>query len=350
MINSKKINPGSLRNKVNREILRERIQNDPTPRTTISFYRYVNLKNLQTLRDKLWIEWNDLGVLGRIYLAQEGVNAQLSVPSKNFDAFRAHVDSYEFTKDVPFKIAVEDDGKSFIKLDIKIRKKIVADGLNDDSFDTTNVGKHLTAKEFNALLENPETVCIDMRNNYESRIGHFDKAICPDAETFRDELPQTLEILEQKNPTKDKPVILYCTGGIRCEKASAYLKHNGYRNVGQLHGGIIDYAHQIKREGIENKFKGKNFVFDERGAEKISREIISTCDQCEEKCDTYVNCGNLMCNLLFIQCQSCAQKLNACCCEDCKNISLLPEDEQKKLRQGHKAKKRYANPQECGCS
>jgi UPF0176 protein len=350
MSKNKKITPGSLRNKVNREILREQIQNDPTPRTTISFYRYINLTNIGELRDKIWIEWDALGVLGRIYLAAEGVNAQLSVPTANFEAFRTHVDSYDFMKDVPFKIAVEDDGKSFIKLDIKIRKKIVADGLNDENFDTTDVGKHLTAQEFNALLENPETVCIDMRNNYESRIGHFDGAICPNVETFRDELPKSLEILAKKNPTKDKPVILYCTGGIRCEKASAFLKHNGYRDVGQLHGGIIDYKHQVEREGLDNKFKGKNFVFDERDAESISHEVISDCDQCGEKCDSYTNCGNMMCNVLFIQCHNCAQKLNGCCCDSCKDFSLLPEAKQKILRQGKKGDQRYKKPEECGCS
>lgn len=350
MSQAKKIKSGSLRNKVNREFLRQKIKNDPTPRTTISFYRYVNLENVSQLRDQLWIEWNELGVLGRIYLAHEGVNAQLSVPTKNVEAFRAHVDSYEFMHQVPFKIAVEDDGKSFIKLAIKVRKKIVADGLNDNAFDTTNVGKHLSAKEFNELLTNPDTVCIDMRNNYESRIGHFDGAVCPDVETFRDELPKSLEILEQKNPTKDKPVILYCTGGIRCEKASAFLKHNGYRNVGQLHGGIIDYKHQVEREGLENKFKGKNFVFDERGAESISGEILSTCDQCPEKCDTYTNCANAMCNLLFIQCPTCAEKNGGCCSVECYQVAQLPSDEQKKLRQGQKCQPRYTKPQECGCS
>lgn len=350
MTKNKKITSGSLRNKVNRELLRQQIQNDPTPRTTISFYRYVKLENVHTLRDTLWTEWNELGVLGRIYLANEGVNAQLSVPTKNFEAFRAHVDSYEFMNKVPFKIAVEDDGKSFIKLDIKVRKKIVADGLNDESFDTSDVGKHLSAKEFNELLANPDTVCIDMRNNYESRIGHFDGAVCPDVETFREELPRTLEILEETNPDKDKPVILYCTGGIRCEKASAFLKHNGYRNVGQLHGGIIDYKHQVDRDGLENKFKGKNFVFDERGAEDISREVIAKCDLCGESCDSYTNCANMMCNTLFIQCAKCAKKLSKCCSVECKEIAELPADEQKKLRQGQKCQQRYKKPQECGCS
>lgn len=343
-MNTKKLTSGNLRNKVDRKVLRQRLMEESFKRTTISFYRYVNIPNPAELRDQLWIEWDRLGVFGRIYLAKEGINAQLSVPEHNVDAFRKNVDSQEFFTDVPFKIAVEDDGKSFIKLDIKVRKKLVADGLDDNAFDTTNVGKHLTAKEFNELLQNPETTCIDMRNNYEARIGHFDGAVCPDVETFREELPVALDILKEKD--KDKPVILYCTGGIRCEKASAFLKHNGYRNVGQLHGGIIDYAHQVNQAGLENKFLGKNFVFDGRGAETIGEQVLSGCDQCEAKCDTYTNCKNVACNELFIQCPHCAEKFLGCCSEECSNIVQLPEAEQKKLRKGKKHTKRI---RECGC-
>ena len=330
-----------LRNKINRQELRQRLMAEDFERTTISFYRYVQLTDLQALRDQLWIEWSELQVFGRIYLSAEGVNAQLSVPSFNVQKFRNHVDSFSAFKDVPFKIAVEDDGKSFFKLDIKLRHKIVADGLDDDTFDVTDVGEHLTPQKFNELLADPDTVCIDMRNNYESRIGHFETAICPDVETFRDELPAAVKILTQKNHAKDKPVILYCTGGIRCEKASAFLKHNGYRNVGQLHGGIIEYAHAVKRDGLPNKFRGKNFVFDERGAETISDEVLSTCDQCGEPCDTYTNCKNLCCNLLFIQCPKCAENFAGTCCDRCHEVALLPADQQKAFRKGQKCGKRY---------
>ena len=338
---TKKVNPHTLRNKVNRQEMRRRLMAEEFQRTTISFYRYVRIADPQAMRDKLWIEWSKLNVFGRIYVSQEGINAQLSVPEFNFDAFRDHVDSFvEFNK-VPFKIAVEDDGKSFFKLDVKVRKKIVADGLDDDAFDVTDVGEHLTPEKFNQLLDNPETVCIDMRNNYEARIGHFDGAVCPDVETFRDELPESVRILEQKNHDKDKPVILYCTGGIRCEKASAFLKHNGYRNVGQLHGGIIEYAHQVKAKGLPNKFRGKNFVFDERIAEGISDEVLSNCDQCGEACDAYTNCGNVACNLLFIQCEKCREQFAGTCCAECREFVQLPEDQQKQLRKGKKCEKRY---------
>ncbi len=178
-----------LYNRVNKEELKKKIAEDPTPRTTLSFYKYVIIENPDELRDQFFYDWSLLGVLGRIYLAKEGINAQLSLPTEKFDLFKEKLYGDERFADVPFKIAVEDDGKSFYKLAIKVREKIVADGLDDGNFDVTNVGKHLTAKEFNEALEMPETIVVDMRNHYESEVGHFEGAICPDADTFRDELP-----------------------------------------------------------------------------------------------------------------------------------------------------------------
>lgn len=320
-----------LYNRVNRKELRERILKDTTPRTTLSFYRYVRIDDPKTMRDELFREWSELGVLGRIYVATEGINAQLSVPTSNFEAFRKQLDGYNEFKDVPFKIAVEDDGKSFFKLSIKVRPKIVADGLDDNAFDVSNVGRHLSAEEFNAAMESPDTVVVDMRNHYESEIGHFEGAICPDADTFKDELPMVLDILADK---KEKKVLLYCTGGIRCEKASAYLKHHGFNDVNQLHGGIISYAREIKQKGLPSKFKGKNFVFDERLAETITDDVLGHCHLCGASCDVHVNCANVDCNVLLIQCPSCAEKLNGTCSEACKAIIALPEEEQKKLRKG----------------
>ena len=231
---------------------------EPFKRKTVSFYRYVIIDQPHELRDELYQEWSELNAFGRTYLAREGINAQMSVPEDNWEEFVAKIHARAIFKDIPFKIAVEDDGKSFYKLKVKVRNKIVADGLDDGSFDVTNVGNHLSAKEFNEAMSDPNAVVIDMRNHYESEVGHFKGAICPDADTFREELPQVEEFLEGK---EDKKVLLYCTGGIRCEKASAYLKHKGYEDVNQLHGGIIDYVRQIKSENLENKFIGKNFVF-----------------------------------------------------------------------------------------
>jgi len=300
-------------------------------RITISFYRYVIIDKPDELRDELFTEWSALGIFGRTYLAKEGVNAQMSIPEHNWEEFMLLLQNRKIFEDMPIKKAVEDDGKSFYKLKVKVRKKIVADGLDDGTFDVTNVGNHLSAKEFNTAMKDPNSVIIDMRNHYESEVGHFEGAICPEVDTFREELPEVEKIL---NDQKDKKVLLYCTGGIRCEKASAYLKHKGYEDVNQLHGGIIDYVRQIKAEKLENKFKGKNFVFDERLGERISEEIISECHQCGTACDTHTNCSNDDCHLLFIQCDTCAKTYNGACKPECQEIAALPIEEQRKLRKG----------------
>lgn len=322
-----------LKNLLSKEELIAKLMAEPFKRVTLSFYRYVILEDPELVRNQLFMDWSKLGVFGRIYVAREGINAQLSVPEENFQAFRDYLDADVRFKDVPFKIAVEDDGKSFYKLAIKVRHKIVADGLDDGTFDVTNVGKHLSAEEFNEALSDPNSVVVDMRNHYESEIGRFEKAICPDADTFREELPMVLDELKDK---KDKKVLLYCTGGVRCEKASAYLKHHGFEDVNQLYGGVIEYAKEVKRKGLESKFKGKNFVFDERIGERITEDVISNCHQCGEACDRHVNCKNADCHLLFLQCEKCEEKYEGCCTPRCVEIVNLPLEEQIKLRKGQK--------------
>jgi len=247
------------------------------------------------------------------------------VPTENMDAFRELMEKMGYDN-LRLNIAIEDDGKSFIKLKIKVRDKIVADGLNDDSFDVTDRGIHIDAEKFNELTDQEDTVVVDMRNHYESEVGHFQDAICPDVVTFRDSLPIVEDILR---PNEKKNIVMYCTGGIRCEKASAYFKHKGFKNVFQLDGGIIEYARQVNEKGLENKFKGKNFVFDERMGERISEEVISKCHQCGEPADTHTNCANNACHLLFIQCKSCSEKYNACCSDKCTDFIKLPEEEQR---------------------
>ena len=301
-------------------------------RLTISFYKYAHIGNPQIFRNHLFIHWNELDVLGRIYIAREGINAQLSVPSDNFHAFKEHLDSISFLEGVRLNIAIEQDNKSFLKLKVKVRKKIVADGLNDDSFDVTDKGIHVNASEFNLLIEDPETVLVDMRNHYESEIGHFKNAITPDVDTFRDSLDLIEDQLSEHK--EDKNLVMYCTGGIRCEKASAYFKHKGFQRVYQLEGGIIEYTRQVRAQELDNKFLGKNFVFDQRRSERISEDIISQCHQCGKACDNHVNCANEACHLLFIQCEECARKMNDCCSDHCKDIIDLPMAEQKKLRRG----------------
>ncbi len=301
-------------------------------RLTISFYQYAHIGNPTIFRNHLFIHWNELDVLGRIYVAHEGINAQLSVPAQNFEAFKDHLDSISFLKDVRLNIAIEQDNKSFLKLKVKVRKKILADGLNDKTFDVTNKGVHVNAAKFNELIEDPDTILVDMRNHYESEIGHFKNAITPDVDTFRD----SLDIIEKDLEAfkEDKKLVMYCTGGIRCEKASAYYKHKGFKNVFQLEGGIIEYARQANNQNLENKFIGKNFVFDHRRGERISEDIIAQCHQCGKPCDTHVNCANEACHLLFIQCEDCAKEMNDCCSNECKEIHALPYEEQKALRKG----------------
>ena len=303
-------------------------------RLTLSFYAYAKIKNPKEFRDALFLAWNPLEVLGRIYVATEGINAQLSLPADYFYDFKNTIEQYSFMKDIRLNIAVEHDDHSFLKLTIKVRDKIVADGLVDETLDVTNIGTHLNAKDFNSLLDNPNTIVVDMRNHYESEIGHFVGAITPDVETFRESLP----IIEQQlsHFKEDKNLLMYCTGGIRCEKASAFLKHKGFKNVYQLEGGIIEYTRQIKAEGLESKFIGKNFVFDHRLGERITNDILSQCHQCGAPCDNHTNCVNDGCHILFIQCDNCKIELENCCSTKCKEITHLPLEEQVKLRSGKK--------------
>jgi UPF0176 protein len=321
-----------LYNKLSAEERAQLIEQAGEDRLTLSFYQYAQIGNPQLFRDYLFLHWDRLDVLGRIYVAHEGINAQLSVPAKRFEQFKAQLKTITFLKEVRLNIAIEQNNKSFLKLTIKVRKKIVADGLEDSSFDVTKKGKHVSAQEFNQLLEDENTICLDMRNHYESEIGHFKNAVTPDVDTFRESLPLIEEDFAAHK--EDKNLLMYCTGGIRCEKASAYFKHKGFKNVYQLEGGIIEYARQVKSLGVENKFVGKNFVFDERRGERISEEVIAQCHQCGAPCDTHINCANEACHLLFIQCSACQEKMSQCCSTACQEIIELPLEQQKALRKG----------------
>jgi UPF0176 protein len=320
-----------LWNKIDSRVLKAQIKLDPTRRVTLSFYKYMKVADPQAWRDELFLEWSKMDVLGRIFVAHEGINAQLSVPEMYYNKLKEHIYSYPELNGLRLNKAVDDDGKSFFKLKIKVRNKIVADGINDPNFDPSNTGIHLDAKAFNALAEQQDVVIVDMRNHYESEVGHFENAILPDVDTFRESLPIVADMLQEH---KEKHIIMYCTGGIRCEKASAYLKYKGFEKVYQLEGGIIKYANDVKVLGIENKFKGKNFVFDERLGERITDDIIAKCHQCGAPCDTHTNCLNDGCHLLFIQCPTCAEKYQGTCSSACQAIINLPEEEQKALRKG----------------
>ena len=321
----------ALHNKIDSRLLKEKMRSASEPRTTVSFYKYHHITDPAGFRDSLYQQLEALRVMGRIYIAPEGINAQISAPSALLDDLRNQLYSISFLNGARLNLAVDDNGKSFFKLKILVRKKIVADGLDDERSDVTRKGKHVNAEEFNALAKDPQTVIVDMRNHYESEVGHFINAIRPDVDTFREELQVVEDLMKDK---KDKNLLMYCTGGIRCEKASAWMTHLGFKNVFQLDGGIIQYAREVREKGLENRFIGKNFVFDERLGERITDDIIAVCHQCGKPCDDHTNCRNDGCHLLFIQCIECGEKYKGCCSEDCVETLALPPEKQKELRRG----------------
>ncbi|MEO6832912.1 MAG: rhodanese-related sulfurtransferase, partial [Chitinophagaceae bacterium] len=328
-----------LFNNISNELLKRIMLAEEEPRTTISFYKYFNIEDPQVFRDGLYRRLRDLNVFGRIYVAEEGINAQISVPQSRFEGLRESLNEIDFLRNIRLNIAIEDDGKSFWVLNIKLRNKIVADGIEDPNFDPAKGGVHLQAREFNEVSENPDTIVVDMRNHYEYEVGHFRNALEVPSDTFREQLPMAVEMLKD---AKDKPIVMYCTGGIRCEKASAYMLHHGFNNVYQLDGGIIEYTRRAHEQGLPLKFVGKNFVFDARLGERISEDVIATCHQCGKPCDTHTNCANNACHLLFIQCKECAEKMEGCCSSVCVEEFHLPEGERSALAAKRKASKTKA--------
>ena len=321
---------------MDRRVLKAQMANDNIPRTTVSFYKYFKIENPSEFRDVFYQNAQSLGVLGRVYIASEGINAQVSVPTENFESLKTFLYSISSLNQVRLNTAVADDSHSFYMLKVKLRKKIVADGLDDNSFDPANTGEYLSAQAFNEITDDPNTILVDMRNHYESEVGHFEGAILPDVDTFREELQVAEDLLKDN---KDKNLVMYCTGGIRCEKASAYMKHLGFKNVYHLEGGIIKYARDAKSQGLSNKFKGVNFVFDERLAERISDDVIAQCHQCGSPFDVHTNCANLGCHILFIQCPTCKENYSNCCSEACKEVIQMPIEEQRKIRKTQQQKR-----------
>lgn len=320
-----------LHNKVSRKELKQKLKSDPTPRRTISFYKYFHIDDPVSFRNQLYKGLTEIGVFGRIYLASEGINAQISVPEPNHGKFLEFINSLNGLNGIRLNESMDRDPRSFYVLDIKVRKQIVADGINDPDFSVNSTGKYVNAREFNKMAHDPDTVIIDMRNHYEYEVGHFKDAIEIPSDTFREQLPMAANMMKNE---KNKNIIMYCTGGIRCEKASAWMLHNGFKNVFHLEGGIINYVRQVREEGLENRFIGKNFVFDERLGERVTEDVIATCHQCGKPADTHINCANNACHLLFIQCQACSEKYDGCCSLECQQFIKLPAEIQKGLRKG----------------
>lgn len=335
-----------LHNRISNEELKARMLAETEPRITISFYKYFNINDPQTFRDEMYVIFLELNVFGRIYIAQEGINAQISVPESNFEQFKEAL--YNFSPELDglrLNIAIDDDGKSFWVLKMKVRSKIVADGIDDPNFNPSHIGTYLKAVQVNEMMERGDTIFVDMRNHYEYEVGHFENALEVPSDTFREQLPMAVEMLKDH---RDKKIVMYCTGGIRCEKASAYLRHKGFENVYHVEGGVIEYARKAKQHELPLKFIGKNFVFDERLGERITADIISNCHQCGKPCDTHTNCNNDGCHLLFIQCDECKAKYDGCCCENCVHEFHLPIEVQRALRAGRENDKKIFNKRKVG--
>jgi len=322
-----------LHNRISQVELKEKLYQESFNRITISFYQYFLISDPQRFRDELYLALHEMQVFGRIYVAQEGINAQVSVPVHAFADFETYINTVVPSEGKGLRLnrAVHDDGKSFWVLKVKLRDKIVADGITDPTFSMEQKGKYVNAEQFNALANNANTIVVDMRNHYEYEVGHFENAIEIPSDTFREQLPMAAEMM---HGNEDKPIIMYCTGGIRCEKASAYMLHKGFTKVFHIEGGIINYVHQVQEQDLEHKFIGKNFVFDNRLGERVTEDVIAHCHQCGKPADTHVNCANDACHLLFIQCDECKQQMEGCCSHACRDFIHLPEEQQKQLRKG----------------
>lgn len=323
-----------LHNQISNEELKARMLTEIESRTTVSFYKYFTLLEPQKFRDNLYSQCVKLGVFGRVYIAKEGINAQISVPVSCYEAFKNMLFSADpALANIRLNVALQDNGKSFWVLRMKVRERIVADGIDDESFNPANVGQYLKAQQVNQMIDDQNTLFIDMRNHYEYEVGHFENALEIPSDTFREQLPMAADMLQH---VKEKNIVMYCTGGIRCEKASAYMLHKGFKNVYHIEGGIIEYVRKAKEQGLPLKFIGKNFVFDERMGERISDDVIAFCHQCGTPNDSHTNCRNDGCHLLFIQCPSCTVTFNGCCSQVCQDELKLPSDERRAGRAGRK--------------
>lgn len=267
----------------------------------------------------------ELGVKGRVYISSEGINGTLGGTPDQIREYRDFLQNLPGFENTEFKTD-EHDTIPFAKLICKVRDEIVA--LRVPGLDPKQGGRYLSAQEWRKLMESEEEyVMIDVRNNYESKVGHFKGALKPDLENFYD-FPDWLEEAEKEIP-KNKKVLMYCTGGIRCEKFSVLMKQKGWEDVNQLHGGILTYA----REEGGDYFEGKCFVFDDRLVVPVnpqSMEPVSVCEITGQPADSYLNCANMQCNKLFICSEEGAQMMEGCCSETCKESEYRrpfdPED------------------------
>jgi UPF0176 protein len=273
----------------------------------IAFYKYTDIEHPDKFRIKHLAFCKALGIKGRILVATEGINGSVSGTAEQIDAYKQHMFSDPQFNGIEFK---EDTClmHPFNKMIIKIKPELVR---FEQSVSYKNAGQHLSPKQFLDMSQQDNVLLLDARNNYESRVGKFKNAIAPEISTFR-EFPKVVKELEEH---KDKKILMYCTGGIRCEKASAFLIQNGFQNVYQLHGGILSFAKQYP----DTIWEGKCFVFDKRLLSDVNTQqtAITSCELCNVDCDLYKRCRNLECDKLSVICLSCERSFGGCCSKEC---------------------------------
>jgi UPF0176 protein len=280
------------------------------PYRVLLYYTYVRIDNPEQYRDEHHLFCLENNLLGRVIVSPEGLNGTVSGLIEDCEKYMAYLRSDARFAGTEFKIE-EHDRHTFHKLHVRVKEEIVNSDLPVDPLVRT--GKHLEPAELKVLLDDPNVVLVDMRSNYEHAVGKFKGAVTFDMENLR-ELPEHVHEIEH---LKDKKIVTYCTGGIKCEKASAYLLERGFTDVYQLHGGIIRYGLE---EGGEN-FDGKCYVFDNRvvvDVNKVNPTVVSTCYICHESCDRMVNCANAECNRHIPICEKCGDALEGACSAECR--------------------------------
>lgn len=270
--------------------------------TVLLFYKYISVPGPEVQRELQRQLCNSLDMKGRILIGDEGINATVAGSNEACEKYMAYMNVHELFSGIEYKIDIAET-MPFPRLRVKVRPEIVTLGVDVDSGLTA---PRLTPEEFNLMLERDDVVLFDARNNYESAIGKFEHAITPDISLFKD-LPAKLD---DYSDLKDKTIVTYCTGGIRCEKASALMRQKGFKDVYQLDGGIIKYAQKYP----QGSFKGECFVFDERMSVAFSdnAEQLGNCHFCESPTNRYMNCAVATCNAMVLICASCKPSNTTC--------------------------------------
>ena len=283
----------------------------PEPKIVSSFYKYVEIEEPVKFQQEHLELCKSLNLKGRILLGKEGINGSVYGKKSDIEKYKSDLKSNPLFSDIQFK-EQEAEKPAFRKIFVRIRNEIVNSGLKAD---LRNAAPYITPKQLKQMLDKNEDIAlVDVRNDYESKIGRFKNAIMLSISNFRD-LPNAINEIKNLN---DKKIVTYCTGGIRCEKASAYLTEIGFKNVMQLKGGILKFGEEFP----DTYWEGKCFVFDDRLAISLNKkniEPLNECAWCSKKYDDYINCHNLDCDKLFICCEECREKYNRSCCGECRN-------------------------------